>query len=59
MKHKKIKFCRLCKKKKKKKIINLGKQPLANNLLINKNVKEYKVPLELVYCNSCKLSQLS
>ena len=59
MKHKKIKFCRLCKSKKLKKIINLGKQPLANNLLINKNIKEYKVPLELVFCNSCKLSQLS
>lgn len=59
MKHKKIKFCRLCKSKKLKKIINLGKQPLANNLLSKKNTREYTVPLELVFCNSCKLSQLS
>ena len=51
MKHKKIKFCRLCKSKKLNKIINLGKQPLANNLLINKDINEYKVPLELVFCD--------
>ena len=54
MKHKKIKFYATILKAKIKKIINLGKQPLANNLLINKNIKEY-IPLELVFCNSCKL----
>ncbi len=59
MKHKKINCCRLCKSKSLKKIINLGKQPLANNLVFSKNSKEYKVPLELVFCNTCKLSQLS
>ena len=59
MRHKKIKCCRICNNKGLIKIINLGKQPLANNLISNKTTKEYLVPLELVFCKKCKLSQLS
>ena len=59
MNHKKIKCCRLCKSKHLTKIINLGKQPLANNLISNQEEKEYLVPLELVFCKKCRLSQLS
>jgi SAM-dependent methyltransferase len=61
MKHfKKINKCRICNSSKLKKYLNLGKQPLANSFLKQKNIKnEKKYPLELIYCERCKLSQLS
>tara|TARA_B100000989_G_scaffold286778_1_gene255775 strand:+ start:1430 stop:2602 length:1173 start_codon:yes stop_codon:yes gene_type:complete len=52
-----IKNCLVCKKKKLKKYLDLGKQPLANNL--KKTIKVQKFPLELMYCSSCFHNQLS
>ncbi len=57
--YKKIKDCRICKSKKISQIINLGNQPLANNLLKKNNVIEEKFPLILVFCKDCKTAQLS
>jgi ubiquinone/menaquinone biosynthesis C-methylase UbiE len=55
----KIIKCRACNNKKLSKIVDLGKQPLANALLKKKNVKkEIKIPLELCICDNCKLVQL-
>ena len=51
--------CRCCGSKKLKRVISLGYQPLANNLLnnINEIFKEY--PLELNVCQNCFNCQLS
>jgi SAM-dependent methyltransferase len=47
--------CRLCSGKIKK-ILDLGKQPLANNFI--KNSKQRKYPLNLCICLSCNFLQL-
>ena len=51
--------CRLCFSKKIKEVLDLGSQPLANNLIKNKNKKEKKFPLKVFFCNSCNAAQLS
>ena len=51
--------CRCCGNSKLKKILDLGKQPLANNLLHNKKQKVDLYPLQLNYCLNCHNSQLS
>ena len=51
--------CRSCENTKLKRVISLGYQPLANNLLKNKNDKEDLYPLEMNYCPSCHNCQLS
>ena len=55
-----IKFCRLCNSKNLKKVIDLGKTPLANaysKLKISKKLKRY--PLGLKYCFNCGHLQLT
>jgi hypothetical protein len=51
--------CRSCENTKLKRVVSLGYQPLANNLLKNKNDKEDLYPLEMNYCPSCHNCQLS
>ena len=52
-------LCRCCGNNKLKRIISLGFQPLANNLLNKISDKVDKFPLELNYCESCYNVQLS
>ena len=51
--------CRSCGNKKLKRVVSLGYQPLANNLLNNKNDKCEFYPLEVNYCDNCHNCQLS
>jgi len=51
--------CRSCKKSELKRVISLGYQPLANNLLKTKNHKDELFPLEMNYCPNCHNCQLS
>jgi len=51
--------CRSCGKYNLKRVISLGYQPLANNLLKNKNSECDLYPLEVNYCSNCHNCQLS
>ena len=51
--------CRCCGSNKLKRVLSLGYQPLANNLINNKNDKYKKYPLELNLCTNCFNCQLS
>ncbi len=51
--------CRCCDETKLKRVVSLGYQPLANNLLNNKNEECELYPLELNYCPNCHNCQLS
>ena len=51
--------CRSCGNTKLKRVISLGNQPLANNLLRKKNNKVDMYPLEVNYCSNCHNCQLS
>ncbi len=51
--------CRCCKSKKLKRVLSLGYQPLANNLLNDINEKTNIYPLELNVCTECFNCQLS
>ncbi len=51
--------CRCCGSKNLKRILSLGFQPLANNLVKNKKTKYDKYPLELNFCSNCYNVQLS
>ncbi len=51
--------CRCCGRKNLKRILSLGFQPLANNLIKNKTTKFDKYPLELNFCPVCYNVQLS
>ncbi len=51
--------CRCCGNKNLKRIISLGFQPLANNLLKSSKQVSKKYPLELNFCENCKNVQLS
>ncbi len=51
--------CRSCGNTKLKRVLSLGYQPLANNLLNKKNQKCELYPLELNYCEKCYNCQLS
>ena len=52
--------CRICKSENLTRFLDLGKQPLANSFLKNKEqfANEPKYPLEVYFCNSCSLAQL-
>ena len=51
--------CRSCGSTKLKRVVSLGYQPLANNLIKNKNDKSELYPLEMNYCEKCHNCQLS
>ena len=51
--------CRSCGNEKLKRVVSLGYQPLANNLLKKKDEKCELYPLELNYCENCHNCQLS
>ena len=51
--------CRCCGSKNLKRVLSLGFQPLANNLIKNKKTKFDKYPLELNFCSDCYNVQLS
>jgi hypothetical protein len=51
--------CRSCGNTNLKRVVSLGYQPLANNLLNNKNEKYEVYPLEMNYCPKCHNCQLS
>ncbi len=51
--------CRSCGNKDLKRVISLGYQPLANNLINNTNEKYETYPLELNFCDKCFNCQLS
>ena len=51
--------CRSCGNVKLKRVVSLGYQPLANNLLNKKSEKCELYPLEVNYCNNCHNCQLS
>lgn len=52
--------CRICSNKGLKRILSLGKTPLANSFLSKEelNNEEKKFPLEIFFCDNCKLVQL-
>ena len=51
--------CRSCGNDKLKRVVSLGYQPLANNLLKNKKSDCELYPLEMNYCSHCHNCQLS
>ena len=51
--------CRSCGNTNLKRVVSLGYQPLANNLLKKKNEKCELYPLEVNYCDKCHNCQLS
>jgi len=51
--------CRSCGSTNLKRVVSLGYQPLANNLLNTKNEKYEVYPLEMNYCPKCHNCQLS
>ena len=51
--------CRSCNNTNLKRVVSLGYQPLANNLLNKKNEKYEVYPLEMNYCPRCHNCQLS
>jgi ubiquinone/menaquinone biosynthesis C-methylase UbiE len=51
--------CVICKSKKLRNVINLGKQPLSGIFYKKKNYKTRKFPLNLLCCSKCNLVQLS
>ena len=51
--------CRSCGNTSLKRVVSLGYQPLANNLLSKKNEKCELYPLEVNYCEKCHNCQLS
>ena len=51
--------CRSCNNKDLKRVVSLGYQPLANNLLKTKKEKCELYPLEVNYCDKCHNCQLS
>lgn len=59
MDYKKVKLCRICGGKRLRKYLDLGSQPLANNLQDSTKSKPQKFPLEVLFCEECYLSQLS
>jgi nucleoside-diphosphate-sugar epimerase len=51
--------CRSCGNTKLKRVVSLGYQPLANNLLNKENEQCEQYPLEVNYCSNCHNCQLS
>lgn len=60
-KAKKIDFCRLCKSRKLKKVLDLGKTPPANSFLKKSQLKDKEdfFPLVVNFCTNCNQLQLS
>lgn len=60
MRNKALKSCRICHSKNLLKYLDLGKHPFSNSFINKNQIKlEKKFPLELVFCKTCYLSQLS
>ncbi|MFH0714451.1 MAG: class I SAM-dependent methyltransferase, partial [Candidatus Diapherotrites archaeon] len=56
----KVSECRVCGSKELKQYLDLGPMPLANALVrADKQEEDLRFPLQVVYCDNCKLSQLS
>ena len=54
------KKCRVCSSERLQKYLSLGAMPLANNLVeLNRQETDMFFPLEVQFCNNCKLSQLT
>ena len=53
-----IRKCRICQSKNLVKVLSLGKQPLANNLLKSKQEGAKYYPLDMYQCKHCSLLQL-
>ncbi len=53
-----IKNCQVCGNKDLMKIINLGDQPPCDSILEKKNQKEFKYPLNFLFCKNCFLGQI-
>lgn len=53
-----INNCRVCGSKDLVRVLDLGKQPLANSLKKTEMEKEKSFPLSIVFCNNCSLVQL-
>lgn len=51
--------CRVCNATLPEPFLDLGHQPLANNLQVNPGLEEIKVDLQLVRCSKCELVQLT
>ncbi len=51
--------CRSCGSSKLKRVVSLGYQPLANNLLKSRKDRDELYPLEMNYCSKCHNCQLS
>ncbi len=51
--------CRICRDRNLTRVIDLKRTPLANSFLSKPNDPEKWFPLEVLYCNSCGLLQLS
>jgi len=51
--------CRSCGNSHMKKVVTLGKSPLANNLLDSENQSYEMFPLEMDYCDNCNNCQLN
>ena len=54
-----ITSCRICNSSDLKKILDLKKQPSSNSLRKSLKIKEYKIPLKILYCKKCSTVQLS
>ena len=54
-----LKKCRVCNSSKLNKVVDLKKQPLANNLVTNLKKKIKLYPLKIYFCKNCKNCQLS
>ncbi len=54
-----LKKCRVCNSNKLNKVVDLKKQPLANNLVTNVKKKIILYPLKIYFCKNCKNCQLS
>ncbi len=59
MNNQRIKECRICSSKEIKNILDLGNQPLANDLRKNKDDLQDKFPLIICRCNQCGTIQLT
>ena len=57
--YKRIKKCRLCYNKKISPFFDLGKHQPSNSLKNNLKEKIPSIPLELLFCQNCKVVQLS
>ena len=55
---KKIQSCRICFSTKLKHVLDLSNQPPANSLKKKINEKSNEIPLNLIFCKSCKTVQL-